>query len=366
MNKKGKQISNGVIYAGMFFVGIIALILVLSAFGVIHLTPASQNALGGGLTTTEQAEAIAKCGDNKVTAVSLTLKNGLNTNTAETFDASYLIYQINTDEKNVVTETQVASGVNTTGDSVNLDCGNKYRLKLVTDGSADNSRITGVYTANAKVDTDGSIVFVTTAPSLTLGMIGSVHSTIEVRAYNEDARARMYATDGSNSAYQPTGVVFWSTSDNTTNTTVTAGSSMLMTLEMKAINTTTDFNDYGVLVMFDASTTYWDKVQQITFDGVALSDVKGDLDANERKATANYEYVFEIPAGVLIDGKNHKLYFDVLKSSGATGSDNLKVDFAVRGNYLSVDGFSIKTGAYRDLATSPILYSLFNTNIQTE
>ena len=261
-------------------------------------------------------------------------------------------------------ETQVASGSDTTAGSQTLDCGSKYRLKLVS-GATVNSRITGVYTGNAIVDKDGSIVFTTTAPTLTLGMIGSRHSTVEVRAYNEDARARMYANDGSSGNYEGDGAIFWSTTANATKTTVSAGSSMLMTLEMKAINTTTDFNDYGVLVMFDASTSYWDKVQQVSFDGVVLQDAKASLDANERKATANYEYVFRLPAGTLIDGKNHKLYMDVLKSSGASGDDTLAVDFAVVGNYLSVDGYSLNTGAYKDTATSPAVFNVFHTTFHT-
>ena len=358
MNKKGKAISSGLVW-----VVAIALIAVVALGSyAIFFKPAPQAGVGGNaaLTPAQAQTAAFSCGADKQSAVSLTLKNGLNTSAAQTMDTSYIIYQIQSDGK----ETQIASGSDTTAGAQTLDCGSKYRLKLLG-GAGVNSRVTGVYSQNAEVATDGSVVFTTTAPTLTLGIVGSKHSVIEVRAYNEDARARMFEAGGSSTAYVGTGADFFSTADNSTPQTVTAGSSMLMTLELKNVDVAGDFNDYGTYVLFDAANTYWDKVQQVTFDGTDLTEVKAQLNPEETKKFANYEFVYLIPQGKLIDGKSHKLYMDVLKSSGAIGTDALKVDFAVKGNYLSVDGYTVKTAAAKDSSTSPTLWPIFATTFET-
>lgn len=360
MNKKGKAISSGLVWV----VAIALVALVGLGSYAIFFKPAPQSGLATGnaaLTPAQSQQAAFACGDNKQTTVSLTLKNALNTTAAETFDANYVIYQIQSDGK----ETQIASGSDTTAGSQTLDCGSKYRFKLLA-GAAVNSRATGVYTQNAEVDKDGSVIFTTTAPTLTLGVTGSRHSSIEVRAYNEDARARMFEAAGSSTAYVGTGADFFSTSDNVTAQTVTAGSSMLMTVELKNVDVAGDFNDYGTYVLFDAANTYWDKIQQVTFDGTDLSEVKSQLNPEETKKFANYEFVYAIPQGKLIDGKSHKLYFDALKSTGAIGTDSLKVDFAVKGNYLSVDGYTVKTAAAKDSSTNPVVFPMFQTSFETQ
>lgn len=359
MNKKGKAVSPAVVWLGT--IALIALVGLGSYAIFFRGTPQSGLATGNAALTPTQAQAAAfACGDNKQTSVALTLKNGLNTTSAETFDASYVIYQVQSDG----TETQVASGTNTTGGVQTLDCGQKYRLQLLG-ATGDNSRVTSIFSKNAEVATDGSVVFTTTAPSLTLGMIGSKHAVIEVRGYNEDARERVFEMGGSSSAYVGDGASFWSTAANGTRQTITAGSSMLMTLEMKNSDIAADYNDFGILVGFDAANAYWDKVQQVTFDGVELSEVKSSLNPDETKKFADYEFVYLIPTGKLVDGKNHKLYFDILKSSGAIGNDTLQVDFAVRSNYLSVDGYTVKTAAATDASTSPTVFPIFDTNFYT-
>jgi len=360
MARNGKAIP-----AGLVWVVAIALIALVGLGSyAIFMQPTPQSGLVGGtgaLTPTEQQQALAMCGSDKQTTVSLTFRNALNTTAAETIDASYVIYQVQSDGR----ETQVASGSDTTAGTQTLDCGQQYRLKLLG-GGAVNARVVSVYTQNAQVAADGSVVFTTTAPTLTLGFSGSKHSMMEVRAYNEDARARMFEQGGSSSAYVSTGAVFVGTADNVTTQTVTAGSSLMMTVEMKNVNIASDFNDYGVYVMFDAASNYWDKVQQVTFNGIELQDVKGQLNADEAKRFADYEYVFLIPAGRAIDGRNSKLYFDILKSTGASGSDTLKVDFAVRSNYLSVDGFTVKTAGATDASTNPTVRPLFETSFLTQ
>jgi hypothetical protein len=358
MNKSGKAIPTALVYViAIALIGLVG----LGSYAIFGKSGASQQGLGTGnvvLTPEQQAQASFSCGSDKETSVTVTLKNDQNTTGLQTFDANYYIYLIGTDGK----ETQVVSGSDTTGGTATLDCGNKYRLKLVTDGSTDNSRIKGVYTQNAEVDKDGSVLFTTVAPSFTLGLVGSQHSAIEVRAYNEDARARMYEAGGSNSAYVGTGATFYSVTDNATVTTVTTGSSLMQTMELRAVSTTADFNDYGVYVLVDADPNYWDTIQSMEFDGVELQDVKGSLTADESKAFSGYEFVYLISSGKLVDSKNHKLYFDALKSTGATGSDTLKIDFAVSGNFLSVDGYTLKTAGAKDSSGSPLVYNKFETS----
>jgi hypothetical protein len=238
-------------------------------------------------------------------------------------------------------------------------------LKVLGGGDM-NARIQSVYTQNAKVDTDGSVLFTTTAPTLTLGIMGSKHGGIEVRAYDENAKARVEAGDGSTMTYEADGVVFASVSDNSTPTTVAADGDMQMTMDVKADNTASDFNDYGVYVMFDADNTYWDNIQQVKFDGAELSNVKTSLVGDEATKFSNYEFVFLIPQGKLIDGKNHQLYFDAHKSSGATGSDTLHVDFAVKSNFLSVDGYTVKTAAVKDSSSRPTVDTVFHTSFLSQ
>jgi hypothetical protein len=265
MARNGKAIP-----AGLVWVVAIALIALVGLGSyAIFMQPTPQSGLVGGtgaLTPTEQQQALAMCGSDKQTTVSLTFRNALNTTAAETIDASYVIYQVQSDGR----ETQVASGSDTTAGTQTLDCGQQYRLKLLG-GGAVNARVVSVYTQNAQVAADGSVVFTTTAPTLTLGFSGSKHSMM-----------------------------------------------------------------------------------------------KGQLNADEAKRFADYEYVFLIPAGRAIDGRNSKLYFDILKSTGASGSDTLKVDFAVRSNYLSVDGFTVKTAGATDASTNPTVRPLFETSFLTQ
>ena len=360
MNKKGKELPRGVVYLGVFALLVVAVAAVWMA---VKPAATAQAALGTGaatLTPTEAQAAAFACGSTKQTTVSMSLKNGLNTSAAEIADANYVIYQIGAKG-----ETQIASGSNLSGGQQTLDCGAKYRLKLLGGGNM-NSRITGVYSQNGAVDTDGSVTFTTTSPTMTLGVVGSKHDLIQVRAYDEDARARVYQSVGADpNAFAGTGVEFTSTTDNATATTVTAGSSMTMTLELKNVNTVADYNDHGVYVLFDAANTYWDKVQKVTFDGVALTEVKSTLTSDESRKFSNYEFVYFIPEGQLIDAANHALQFQILKANGATGNDTLAVDFAVKTNYLSVDGFTTKTAAVKDSSTFPYVLPLFQTSFLT-
>ena len=363
MNKKGKGETVLTVIAG---VGVVGILLVLAfAFGIVKIPQAGVGGTGNVvLTPAEQQEALSMCGSTKQTTVSLNLKNGMNTNTNELFDASYYVFKMNTDG----TETQVESGIDTTAGSETLDCGAKYRLKFITDGSTVNSRITSVYTNNAQVDSDGSVVFTTTAPTLTLGMVGSKHALIQTRAYNEEAKAYMFNTGSAvNNQYSGLGVTFTSTVDNATKTTVVAGSSLRVTMDIKDVNTTADYNDYGVYVLVGSLTantfsSYWDNVQAVRFDGMDLA--QATLNSDETKKFSGYNYIFKIPAGKLIDSKTHSLYFDVLKSSGATGDNTLVVAFVPVGNYLSVNGYSVNTAGAKDQSTNPYVYAIFDTNFQ--
>jgi hypothetical protein len=195
-------------------------------------------------------------------------------------------------------------------------------------------------------------------------MKGSKHATPVVRAYDENARARMYNAGSADTiTYQGTGVQFTSTVNNATRTSVTAGSDFIVTMEIKNSGLYADYNDFGVYVLIDSATSsYWDNVQSISFDGQPLADVKGSLNIDESRGLSAYRYVYKIPAGMLMDSKIHKLTLDMLKASGSSGNNDLSVDFAVVGNYLSVDGYSVKTASNKDTSTQPLVFALFQTD----
>lgn len=365
MNKQGKEVSGALVWT-------IAILLVavvgMGAYSLFWM-PHAQSAITGNavLTPAEQNAAANSCGSSKQTAVSITLKNSLNTTAAETDDANYVIYQILSDG----TETQVASGSDMTAGAQTLDCGQKFRLKVLGGGNM-NSRLTGVYTQNAAIDTDGSVLFTTTAPTLTLGVAGSKHATIVVRAYDSNAKARVYnnipASDPQ--AFKASGVVFTSSADNATATSVTAGSSLMMDIELKSADIAADGNDYGTLVGFAAANTYWDSMTSVTYDNVALVDIKNTLPSTltpeEVRKYSTDQFVYLIPQGKLMDRATHTLHIEALKSSGATGTNSLVVDITPRANFLSVDGYTVKTGAAKDSSTFPFVDASFGLTFETQ
>jgi hypothetical protein len=365
MYKKGK--GEAVLYT---FLAVLSIGVIVGLLAVGGVFKTSNSALTGNavLTPTQQAQALSDCGSTKQTTVTFNLKNALNTTGNDLFDMTGYLYKVNADK----TETNVATISDTTGGTETLDCGATYRFKPVTDGSTVNSRITGTFTSNAKVDADGSVVFTTTAPTLTVGMLGSKHALVQVRAYDEEARGFVYNdASGANNQFSGNNVVFTSTIDNATKTSVVAGASLRETYEIRNVDTISDYNDFGAYVLIGSTVAntfgnYWDKVLSVKFDGVDLVDAKatGGLNANEQKAYSGYDYVFLIPAGKLMDSKTHTLYFEISKSSGATGDNTVAVNLDPRGSYLSVDGYSVKTAGAKDTATNALVYPLFSTSIQ--
>ena len=365
-NKQGKN--ETIVYIAVIALAAVAVVALLGFMGVFKT---QQAAIGvpvanvSGQLAQQQAAAITNCGSTKQTAVTFNVKNGLNTTGTQYFDMTGYVYQINPDN----TETLVSTVSNTTGGSVTLDCGAAYRFKPVTDGSTYNSQLTSVYTHNAQLDNDGSVLFVTSAPSLALGMVGTDHSDIQVRAYDMNARAYMFNTGSAvANQFSANGVVYTSTTDNATATTVGAGSTLDVSFDVQATSTVGNYNDEGVYVLVGSSTAntftkYWDGSQtQVKFNGAVLPTAT--LTTNEQQAFSGFSQFYKIAPSNVMGSKTNTVEVSLMKSNGLTGDNNVTIDLIPIGNYLSIDSVHVYAGAAKDDSSYTTVYPTFNITVE--
>lgn len=300
------------------------------------------------LTTTEQPDTgiKASCPDNMQTTLTLTVYNELNTTGSETFDM--------TGRLGTQTVTDTTSG------SYTINCGEEYTLKFISaDGDGgDNSRIRSVKNseglANVRVNEDGSVTFTPVSSTAVLNLGGSQHGVLEFRAYDKDAAGWMCNSDDSCSDYETDGVIFESTTNGTAKA-IGSTDELTVELDVRATAADTDFNDQYVLILAEAPVATWQE-PVLKVNGVKLSDVKGSLTTEEEKQFSSYEYIYKYDGSITDDGI--VVYYNLKPNDGVDPSVDPELDFAAAGNYLSVDGVTIKTGAAKDTSTYDVVFTV--------
>jgi len=356
MGKKGKATPLVVIVSLltiMMAVGLLGLI-----FGFIEQPKLEVNV--DGLQTGLQP---SRAPSDQDTSFKFDVKNLANTTTSEGFDVTaYLFEKGDGGEQLVATITDTTSP---TATSINY--GSNYILKVVgTDGaSGDTSyiqQIKGNIMANI---VNGNLEFTATKANVNLEAKMNQHATLQCRLYDNVAKGLMYNTGVGETAtdYETTGVTWTSTTDNATAYDETGG--VDLEFECKAVQSDTDYNDRGVLVLIEAPVAVWDE-PVVYVNGMELKEATAQLNDDERKAYTDYEYAFLIPQNVVMkDGsEGFKLHFAMdLLSGVASASADPKINFAVRTQYLATLGDAVKEGAVTDASSPSQIIALFENTL---
>ena len=289
------------------------------------------------------------CPEAGSTNITVNLYNGLNTTGSETFDANIVLYSDGGDYQ---------TGTDTTANDFIVNCGEEYTLTMrSSDGFAgDNSQIEKVLIGkNAKVE-NGNVVFTPTGSVYSLRIQGTQHGVLEFRAYDNTNAAYMYDnSDAVRTGYEGDGVNFTSTTDNATATAVGSGGELDITFDVRANATDQEFVDSYALILVEAPVATWNE-PNLKLDGVKLVNVKGSLTTHEEKQFSGYEYIYKVTTPIDNDGV--KLDFQMKALAGVNPSVDPQIDFASAGNYLSVDGIHVYTGAADDTTTAAVVYTV--------
>ena len=338
--------------------GVLALVA-LVALGFIQIPMKVQPQIPGpGQQPTPQpTEDI--CKETATTTLKINVYNPLNTSGSENYDVTLYGF-VDGSLTYTVTDTTSPSGVT-------INCGEEVVFKAVgTDGaSGDKSYIKSASGSGGDIRVvDGNLVIRPTKSTMTVNLQIEQHATLECRAYDNVNEGLMYDnSDSSNTDYETDGVVWMSTTDNSTKYSEADG--IDMTFTCRAIQSDTDYNDRGIWVLIEAPTSVWDE-PTVSLNGRTLSEASAQLNEDERKAYSDYEYVYFIPQDTIIrdggEGMDLRVQIELLDGVSSASADP-EIDFAVRTQYKTTDGLSVKVGAVDDSSSTSQIIALYDMSI---
>ena len=260
----------------------------------------------------------------------------------------------------------------TSSGSVTLACGEKYVVETrSTSGAAgDSAIISSANLAGATIDSaTGKLTFTPTGNGGTLTVMSHQHGNSEVRAFDLINNAFLFDDqDASATDYETTdGVKFNGTTVGDNGITVGSGGELRVRVYYRANQIDEDANDIGgTYVLVDAATSAWDGTRRtMTINGVISPDVTTSLNADEKSAYSNYEYVYKIPAGLdITNSKETLLDFSLFAKSGQnpTGAHNVSIDFAPIGKFASqLNSDTLKIGSVLDDSANTDVHTRFDT-----
>jgi hypothetical protein len=295
----------------------------------------------------------------------------LNTTASEWFEGTVYLYKKSDDGLVYVDSTTTG----TDGAYANLSgitCGMRYVLYLVgADGaSGDNSYIKSISGANGAATynkADGSVEINMNSETVLLTLEGSQHATLEVRAYDLDQAAWMYDTSDSIATdYETTGVTFTSSTDNATNMSIDAGADFNVRLDVRAVQTDTEFAADGpnsVYVFVDADIGTWEDMsvdcgntKELSMS--ALSDNENDQwNANEYLFQVNKPFEKNPSTECKINGES---------KTGITSWDCPVITFATKGNYIGTSSSVMELHeAAQDDSSNTAVYTVATATLRT-
>jgi hypothetical protein len=310
----------------------------------------------------DATESSAYCPDTKQTTATITLKNLEDDTTDDTFDATGYLYKVNDG-----VEEYDQSITDTTAGSATLDCLQTYRLYLVSaDGDeGDNAKIVKVVSgAGAVVGEGGKYVeFTPSGRSYTLKLGGERHGVLEFKMFDNVNNGWMFDTvDATAGDYEVEGTQFNTTTTGDADLTVGAIDEVDVTLYFRSTKTNTSFDDFGYYILIEAGTdtaTVWQK-PTLTLNGVQIESVA--LAGDEARQFQSYDWAFFVPNNDISDAQN-TLRINMKPQTSQNPSTDLQWDFAAVGQFLSVDGSSIKQGAARDDTSATVVFAVQDSGL---
>jgi hypothetical protein len=325
--------------------------------------------LGGGPSDEEKSTIKQECLNKNQDTTSFTLDvfNLLNTSGAENYDVTAVL---TSDAGSVVTFTDTTSPT-----AQNLNCGETYTLRVLsTDGaSGDNSVVKGIRNCAGSCPydvVDGDVVFVAQGASMNLKVDMEQQATLKVKMKDGLTDAWVYDSgDSSATDYETDTVTFESSTDNTTAMAIGAGEAFDWKFFLRAVQTDTNWNDRGVIVLVDAGATVYDENQMTGyFNGKEYSNAKESLTKKEQAKFSDYEYAFIIPKEEADITGSKDVVFEL---SGAAisnvdpgSSDDVQVDIISRGTYAMTSNSDVLAeGAVKDDSSLTVVRSIMDITV---
>ncbi len=348
---------------GWLLIIVVAVFLAWNA-GWIHIPAQSASPEPDEGNNNVPPSTFLRCPDDGTTNLKIEVKNTANDTGSEAFDVTGYLYKL------VDGREQYVTAITDTTDpsATEIDCGYDYVFKVVgTNGaSGDTSYIKKVFSGDGDVKVqNGNLYFTASGPSENIVIGMDQHATLECRAWDYNQGDFIYdSSDTSNTDYETDPVTFTSTTDNTTPMDETLG--LDIGFKCRAVESDTNYNDRGVLVLVEAPTNTWDE-PVVYLNGQKLSEATTLLNDDERRAYADYEYVYLIPASVNIkdgaEGIELRFKMDLLSGVSSASADP-EIDFAVRTQYLStLDGITVKQGAVKDDSSTTQIIDIYDITV---
>jgi len=301
------------------------------------------------------------CDANNQANLTITVRNEANDQSSETYDMDATVFQrakgSNSDE------SYFSAITDTTAGTLIIDCGYEYVIKGVSaDGNKGNSsRFYDVVSGNAEI-VDGELVFYANKASLNIVINSRQHAVLEMRMFDNINDAYMYDSgDNTNKAWELDGITYTSTTDNATAYTEADG--IDFTLEARANESDTDFNDFGTYILLDKFDTNIWETPSVSVDGSSVSDITDQLTSSEKRGLNAYDYIYGFDKPVLDgqDGIDVRVTSELL--AGASASEDLEIDLASKGAYSSIDGISVLRGSNKDDTSNTVVFAIQDTSV---
>jgi len=296
--------------------------------------------------------------DDGLTTLTLSVQNLLNTTGVSTNDMGIRFYG----------DGEVVSGTDTTAGSYTLNCPGDYIVKGISASGAlgDAATFGAVKTGDATDNGDGTSTIRIRKAAQTVVLGGYVHDNIEMRAKDIVNDGFMFdSAENAATDYDTDGVNFTGTVDNDTETAVGSGGEFHQVLYFRPTSGSISvFGDIGgIYYLIDAPTTAWN-TPTVKFNGLLLTEISDQLNADEKKAYTGYEFVYK-SEGYVTQQKEGILDFQVFALSGVNpviATDNIQIDLASRGQYASnSDSNVLKVGSVQDDTSQTVVHTLMDT-----
>ena len=300
------------------------------------------------------------CPNDGDSTIILDLYNELNTTASEGYDATVYVFNSNGGLAQTLTDTTSPSGSN-------VNCGDTYTMKMVgADGNGgDNSKFTGVTSGENVQINNGYATFVADKSTEKMELKGRQHGVLQFKAYDVDNAGFMYNSDDVNNAYCADGCTFESIVNGTAKA-VGVAETINLKLYVQGTATDTAFQDYYTLILIEGGAnaiTTWEDPALVAWAGASLTEVEmSSLTPEEQDAFNAYDWVYKVDTPI---EKNaiYTLEIQMSAKAGQNPTADIEIDFASAGNYKSVSGSTVKTGAAKDDSSNSVLYALMDTTI---
>ncbi len=339
--------------------------------------------VGNGGGAQELQSTGNNCGTARTSTITFTQQNGLNTTGNEGVDSTCYVYKYN---NATGVESYVATQTDTTAGTLSADCNQLYRMYCVSSDSngGDSGKILSIAGDGLKIisakdnkerTVEGAgIEFLTNAPTYSVTWKGKQHATLQMRAKDMLSGDNMYDdADSSTIDYETDGVNFTSTVGNTTATAVGSTGKLWIQQELQSTDVDTDFSDFGFYVGVKAASTTWDsntvsaKFKNVAEVTTALSNLKGNLDADENLLLDSYQYVYFVPDSIRQDSVYFEWQAKALSGINPGVTDDVEIDYISKGAALRTAGESagVRFSASTDASSKSPVYTIIDTNIAT-